>query len=611
MFWFNGWTVYLMKGVSNMALKKYIGLRYAPKFVGAWDKASEYAALSVVYTNEQSYVSRKTVPANTEITNTEFWIKSADWNAQVAQYNQNVERYEKEVLGYAKTVNDIVDKTVYAYNTKDDMAEDKRVQLNDTLMTCGYAEVNDKKGSFYKAVATTSSKAIALQNNLFAEPFNLNDFIQNYVTPEDFGAIGDGITDDTDAINKALEHSDVLNMNAKTYLVSANPETTIAITAHNKVINGNGATIKIKPVTGEYYRIIDVAGSTAISNLTIIGERDEHIGTSGEWGHGINISRCDRVHIENTTIKNCWGDGIYLGSNANETHDTGCNNVTITNCLIDNNRRNGISVIDCDNFIIDGCTISNTHGTNPQTGIDIERNSDSQITSGTIKNCTFIENYFSHILQYNSSDDNTVENCTFKTVNNNSSADIECDSKKLRVINCLSNPSKRATLICNNGDIDCFNHITADSATESNDSFDSFIYSNEGGTFNLHNCFATSHSDKWGGMYLNAGVVNIYNSTIPQGRYHEKTTIISECNPFVIHSDLNANAYLFPGDIIAISNTSTITITLNLNGLSQNTFTVHNKGSMSVTMAGDINDTISGFSKATFYWDGDNLHKMN
>lgn len=158
-----------------MAIKKYIGARYAPKFMGAWDKASEYAALSVVYANEQSYVSRKTVPANTEITNTEFWIKSADWNAQVAQYNQNVEQYEQEVLGYADAVNSIVGKTVYAYNTKDDMAADKRVQLNDTLMTCGYTKVNDKKGSFYKASPTTSSKAIALQNGLFAEPFDLLD----------------------------------------------------------------------------------------------------------------------------------------------------------------------------------------------------------------------------------------------------------------------------------------------------------------------------------------------------------------------------------------------------------------------------------------------------
>lgn len=610
MFWFNGWTVYYMKGVNNMAIKTYIGARYAPKFMGAWDKSSEYAALCVVYTNEQSYVSRKTVPANTEITNTEFWIKSADWNAQVAQYNQNVERYENEVRGYAETVNDLVGKTVYTYNTKDDMAADKRVKLNDTLMTCGYAEVGDKKGSFYKVVANTSAKAIALQNDLYAKPFELADFIQNYVTPEDFGAVGDGVTDDTSAINKALEHSNVLNMNAKTYLVSANPETADAIVAIGKTINGNGATIKIKPVADEYYHVIGAKGNTKISNLTIIGERDEHVGTSGEWGMGIHLSNSNYAHIENVTVKNCWGDGIYIGSENSDTGENGCANVTITNCIIDNNRRNGISVINCDKFVIDGCTISNTHGTNPQSGVDIERNFDNEITEGIVKNCTFIDNHFSHILQSNSSNDNTIENCIFKCKNESESCDISCESKKLIVINCLSNPSKRATFHFNNGDIDCFNHITLDSNTDSNASFDAFIYSDKGGTINARNCFAKSHNPKWRGIYLNNGTVNIYKSILPEERYHEKTAVISECNPFTLTTNETFNAYAFRGDIV-VPSSNDITLTLNLAGLSENTFKVYNKGSGTVTLAGDITATVQAYSTVTLYWDGNALHKMN
>lgn len=599
-----------MKGVSNMAIKKYIGARYAPKFMGAWDKSSEYSALSVVYTNEQSYVSRKTVPANTEITNTEFWIKSADWNAQVAQYNQNVERYENEVRGYAETVNDLVGKTVYTYNTKDDMAADKRVKLNDTLMTCGYAEVGDKKGSFYKVVANTSSKAIALQNDLHAEPFELADFIQNYVTPEDFGAVGDGVTDDTSAINKALEHSNVLNMNTKTYLVSANPETADAIIAIGKTINGNGATIKIKPVADDYYHVIGAKGNTRISNLTIIGERNEHVGTTGEWGMGIHLSNSNYAHIENVTVKNCWGDGIYIGSENSTTGENGCANVTITNCIIDNNRRNGISVINCDKFVIDGCTISNTNGKNPQSGVDIERNFENEITEGIIKNCTFIDNHFSHILQSNSSNDNTIENCIFKCKNENSSADIDCESKKLTVINCLSNPSKRSTFTFNGADIDCFNHITLDSNTDDNASFDAFIYSKNGGTINVRNCFATSHNTKWRGIYLNNGTVNVYKSILPNERYHEKTAVISECNPFTLTSDDTISAYGFPGDIVAPSSNN-VTLTLNLAGLSENTFTLCNKGSGTVTLAGDITDTVQAYSTVTLYWDGNALHKMN
>lgn len=183
MFWFNGWTVYYMKGVNNMAIKKYIGARYAPQFMGAWDKSSEYAALSVVYTNEQSYVSRKTVPANTEITNTEFWIKSADWNAQVTQYNQNVERYHANVEQYnqnVKTYTQAVDKfyadTLHSYDTKAEMVADRSLKLGDTLLTCGNAAIGDGGGSFYQVVSETSAKAVALENGLFALPFEFQPY---------------------------------------------------------------------------------------------------------------------------------------------------------------------------------------------------------------------------------------------------------------------------------------------------------------------------------------------------------------------------------------------------------------------------------------------------
>lgn len=181
-----------------MALKKYIGLRYAPKFVGAWDKTSEYAALSVVYTNDQSYISRKPVPANTEITNTEFWVKSADWNAQVAQYNQNVEqyqanveRYNQNVETYNANVDNFFDATIHAYNTKEEMVNDTTIQPKYTLITCGANAVGDGGGSLYKVASTTSATAVALKNGLFAVPFNftLESDVGQYVGVSDTTAV--------------------------------------------------------------------------------------------------------------------------------------------------------------------------------------------------------------------------------------------------------------------------------------------------------------------------------------------------------------------------------------------------------------------------------------
>lgn len=163
-----------------MALKTYVGARYAPRFMGAWNKTNEYAALSVVYHDNQSYVSRKTVPAETEITNTEFWIRSSDWNAQVDEYRNQVDAYDEKVVQYNQnveayntSVNNFFEETIHAYNTKEDMINDESIKLGYTLITCGETSIGDGSGAFYQTVSETSSGAVALKNGLFAKKFQL------------------------------------------------------------------------------------------------------------------------------------------------------------------------------------------------------------------------------------------------------------------------------------------------------------------------------------------------------------------------------------------------------------------------------------------------------
>lgn len=358
-----------------MPIKKYIGARYAPKFMGAWDKTIEYAALSVVYANEQSYISRKTVPANTEITNTEFWIKSADWNAQVTQYNQNVERYEKEVLKYSDTVNSLVGKTVYTYNTKDDMSADKRVKLNDTLMTCGYAAVNDKKGSFYKAVATTSAKAIALQNDLYAQPFELTEATDSDIaTPQQFGAIGDGIADDTAAVQAALNSDKgIVVIKAGTY----NVKSMLSITNNVCVYMANNAILK---ATADMESVISIdctnvpAGPTALSSYVHFSINGGQIDGNGKAKYGIKATNYHRSSVKGMCIFGFTTHGIHCKDSYAESgaYFTGENLTIIGNNSDDSigvyapgndEEWNKISVINCKlgfqcgaNQIITDCT---------------------------------------------------------------------------------------------------------------------------------------------------------------------------------------------------------------------------------------------------------------
>ena len=58
-----------------MAIRQYIGARYIPRFLGDYDPTTIYEALDVVDNGMgTSYIARKTVPAGTPLTNTEYWF---------------------------------------------------------------------------------------------------------------------------------------------------------------------------------------------------------------------------------------------------------------------------------------------------------------------------------------------------------------------------------------------------------------------------------------------------------------------------------------------------------------------------------------------------------
>ena len=108
----------MSNGLMN---RQYVGARYVPKIMGEWNKALQYEALSVVTYMGNSFTSKVPVPANVEISNTDYWINSANYNAQVEEYrketenvakelNKRVEEYRKETENVAIELNKITDR---------------------------------------------------------------------------------------------------------------------------------------------------------------------------------------------------------------------------------------------------------------------------------------------------------------------------------------------------------------------------------------------------------------------------------------------------------------------------------------------------------------------
>ena len=80
-----------------------------------------------------------------------------------------------------------------------------------------------------------------------------------------------------------------------------------------------------------------------------------------------------QINIENLEIHEMTGDGIYITNGHNNS-----NKVKIKNCLIYNNRRQGISIISGEKIEIYYNEIYRIKGTNPQSGIDLEANNELQ-----------------------------------------------------------------------------------------------------------------------------------------------------------------------------------------------------------------------------------------
>lgn len=84
----------MCKGLIN---RQYVGARYVPKIMGEWDKSLQYEALCIVTYKGNSFTSKIPVPANIDIGNTDYWVNTANYNAQITEYENIVKSYKTEV----------------------------------------------------------------------------------------------------------------------------------------------------------------------------------------------------------------------------------------------------------------------------------------------------------------------------------------------------------------------------------------------------------------------------------------------------------------------------------------------------------------------------------
>ncbi|WPU95679.1 glycosyl hydrolase family 28-related protein [Mucilaginibacter sabulilitoris] len=185
------------------------------------------------------------------------------------------------------------------------------------------------------------------------------------VNVKTFGAVGDGVHDDTKAIQNAINGKNVLVLTKGTYIINK----TLAMRSGVSIYGTNGAAIKAGPamsgtllVSGRYFSLNSVSGS-AVVNLKFLPSTKSF--TPGAWANSVfYISNSPKNSFKYNTInftqayKNAGIEGFWVsgtGSTNNfigynklytvgmEYAESGASNNIIIGNTIQNSHSNGLS----------------------------------------------------------------------------------------------------------------------------------------------------------------------------------------------------------------------------------------------------------------------------
>ena len=169
-----------------------------------------------------------------------------------------------------------------------------------------------------------------------------------YVTPQQFGAAGDGEADDTAAIQQALTAPATTFLPPGRYRVTGQvPGAALRLRGGlGKNVTGAGPD-KVELFLGDHHGypmvrplVIDSCHNLHISGFTVKGEREQFLGLPEQMN---NIFIRSSTNIILQDIKSCDanGDAINLGQSKKGGK---CENININNCHFDRCARNGVTL---------------------------------------------------------------------------------------------------------------------------------------------------------------------------------------------------------------------------------------------------------------------------
>ena len=357
--------------------------------------------------------------------------------------------------------------------------------LGNIYQTGGYTTVGDGGGLLYVIGDSDGGHGILLADGYYANPV----FLSPYVTPEMFGAVGDGNTDDSASVQAAInsEVGTVLLLN--TYRLEAQ----ITAASNRKIIG----TPDSKLLWGNVNNVTSLLFGSNLSNIEFENVSFD-FGTQSDLKYGVSLLTCENIKFVGCSVKNGYGYAFRLNASTGiiikdcsfedipgaATNPGGAiygqdmKDVTISGCKCENLGDHffySAGVNGCENIVISDCILK-TSGTNGLTGgsaITLYANSHDI----SIVNCVFEECregiYAGPYSEYLTLPKNvTVSNCVFKNITTNAMTIYGISNanrvRRISVNNCQVNGAGQDGICIRHGEYLQMNNISFDSVVRSN-----------------------------------------------------------------------------------------------------------------------------------------------
>lgn len=209
----------------------------------------------------------------------------------------------------------------------------------------------------------------------------------------DYGAAGNGLRDDTGALQAAIDalpsRGGIVRVPAGSYRID--PARGVRLRSDLRLELEPDALLLGTPVSGgnpallvgQRVRQVQVTGGRLAALEAGAGVR------RGAAGFGVLLRAAEDLRIEGLTAEGFWMDGLYVGAASGARGWVESRRIVFERCHAIRNRRQGVSVTSCEDFSMVACECRQIGRARPGAGVDLEPNPERRVVGVVIRGCRF------------------------------------------------------------------------------------------------------------------------------------------------------------------------------------------------------------------------------